>query len=240
MVDAPRCYAKPDAALTPLRLEPRLASWMAAGHPDQVRLSAYLADTDALLQPRVAATPDPLALRLDVALPRHVPLLDQRDLDNYALPLAARLSGTSGRRFASVWAGKRHGEISSACVAQAVLAPGPPTADRVCQVRTTASSATTAYKQQIDDQLRGTEPLADGPVALQLAFSVGPSRNWTNLWKPTIDALGALLGPAEPRRPWHPRDGRVVELGMHCHVESRLGNDILITIAASALPVAAG
>lgn len=29
---------------------------------------------------------DPLALRLDVAIPQHGPLLDQRDLDNYLFP----------------------------------------------------------------------------------------------------------------------------------------------------------
>lgn len=38
-----------------------------------------------------------------------------------------------------------------------------------------------------------------GPLQLELAFAVGeyaPSRvrNWVSLWKPTIDALGRVLG----------------------------------------------
>lgn len=65
LVNAPRFYAKPERAIVPLRVEPRLASWMAADHPDQVRLEAYLAEMDDLLQPKIATTPDPLALRLD-------------------------------------------------------------------------------------------------------------------------------------------------------------------------------
>lgn len=238
LVHAPRFYAKPDRALVPLRVEPRLASWMAVDHPDQIRLEAYLAEMDDLLQPKIVTTRDPLALRLDVAIPHHVSLLGQRDLDNYLFPLVARLSRTSGRRFASVCASKQHAESSWAHVTQALPAPTPMKAERLCQVRTTASSVSTEYKQQIQDQLHGTATLPDGPVALQVSFTVGPSRNWTNLWKPTIDALGALLGWSTPRRTWHPQDGRIIELALHGHVEPELRNDILITIAASRLPTA--
>ncbi len=48
-------------------------------------------------------------------------------------------------------------------------------------VETTASTDGAAYKQGVARQLRGVTPL-------------GPGRNRTNLWKPTIDALGQLLG----------------------------------------------
>jgi hypothetical protein len=235
LVRAPRFYAKPERAIVPLRVGPRLASWMAADHPDQVRLEEYLAEMDDLLQPKIATTPDPLALRLDVAIPHHVPLLDQRDLDNYLFPLVARLTRTSGRRFVSVWASKRHAENSWAHVTQALPVPTPTNTERLWQVRTTAASETTEYKQQIHDQLHGIATLPDGPVALQVNFAIGPSRNWANLWKPTIDALGTLLGWATPRRSWHPRDGRVIELGLHGHVEHPLRNDTLIAITASTL-----
>lgn len=242
MVDAPACtfYAEPRGQRVPLRIQPRLASWMAAGHPDQDRLEAYLTATDELLQPLIAATDDPLALRLDVGMPRGIPLLSQHDLDNYLFPLVTRLSKTSKRRFVSAWSSKRHADVSVACIGQALPLQGAPNADRLCQLRTTASSDKTEYKQQIHDQLRGTAALPDGPVSLQIGFDVGPSRNWTNLWKPTIDALGALLGSDPSGRPWHPRDGRIVELGLHCNVDTELRNDVVITIAASTLPTTAG
>jgi hypothetical protein len=83
---------------TPLRLPvpPRLASWNRAGDPDQIRLAGYLDAAEALLRPRLEQLSGPLALRLDVGLPGSAALLSQRDLDNYLLPLAARLSRAGG------------------------------------------------------------------------------------------------------------------------------------------------
>ncbi|GLY89798.1 hypothetical protein Airi02_077270 [Actinoallomurus iriomotensis] len=101
---------------------------------------------------------------------------------------------------------------------------------RSYSVRTSASSQTTAYKQQIYEQLDHAATLPDGPVSLRLRFSVGPRRNWLNLWKPTIDALGPILGRTAPEKPWHPRDGRIVDLSLHCRVEPSLGNEVAITI----------
>lgn len=98
---------------------------------------------------------------------------------------------------------------------------------------TTASADTTAYKQQIRAGLDGVEPIADGPVALDIAFRVGPRRNWINLWKPTIDALGPILATDAPARQWHPRDGRIVELGLHRAVAPDLGYAVHIDIRAA-------
>jgi hypothetical protein len=232
--DRPRFYARPDGELVALRVRPRLASWEAADHPDQIKLQNYLADTEALLRPDIDSAPGPLALWLDVAIPDNVPLLDQRDLDNYLFPLATRLRKASQRKFVSAWASKHHGGTSGVRVAQAMLAPRP-TATVLHHARTTASSAEPGYKQQIHDQLGGVSALPDGPVALQLSFSVGPAHNWMNLWKPTIDALGTLLGTSTPQ-PWNPQDGRIVELGLHCHIRLEPGFDVDITIAASTVP----
>jgi hypothetical protein len=69
-------------------------------------------------------------------------------------------------------------------------------------------------------------------VHLQLHFTVGPSRNWLNLWKPVIDALGKILGHAPAAPAWAPLDGRIVELGLHCRVDPALGNDVTIAVAA--------
>ena len=76
-------------------------------------------------------------------------------------------------------------------------------------VRTHASSQTEAFKEQIRDQLRDTKPLPPGPVRMQMSFTVGPSRNWLNLWKPAIDALGKILGYGHATAPdsWSPLDG---------------------------------
>ena len=61
---------------------------------------------------------------------------------------------------------------------------------------------------------------------------VGPRRNWLNLWKQTIDALDPLLGRTRPDRAWHPRDGRITELGVHCTVDQFAGNKVVVGIYA--------
>jgi hypothetical protein len=56
---------------------------------------------------------------------------------------------------------------------------------------------------------------------MELAFRVGPGREWTNLWKPAIDALGGILGLAGTR-PWHPRDDRITALSLHRTIDDAL------------------
>ncbi|MGI8537826.1 MAG: hypothetical protein ACR2K2_15405 [Mycobacteriales bacterium] len=69
-------------------------------------------------------------------------------------------------------------------------------------------------------------------MALDIVFGVGPARSWINLWKPTIDALGALLGASSPARPWHPQDGRVTRLSLHCAVDPALGHQVDLVVDA--------
>jgi hypothetical protein len=184
----------------------------------------------------LAAIPGPLALRLDVGLPATTSLLDAHDLDNYLFPLVTRLSKESERPFVSVWGNKRHAEASYLHLAQAAPQPELHWPGPVFQVRTKASGGSTAFKQQIDLQLGGALPLPDGPVGLHIGFRVGPTRNWTNLWKSTIDSLDRLLGRTMPDRLWHPRDGRITELGLSDHTDATLGHDVVISISASPLP----
>src|SRR3546814_6598031 len=75
-------------------------------------------------------------------------------------------------------------------------------------VRTTASTQTRAYKEQIRSAVSSASEIAPGPVQLQLGYVVGPQRNWTSLWKPTIDALDPLLGRTREDRDWHPKEDR--------------------------------
>ena len=220
-----RWYARPEGEALNLRRSPRLASWNKGTDPDQVRLREYLADTAELLAPhRVSG---PWALWLDVGLSIGSDLNNMADLDNFALPLATHLRDEN---LVSVWCTKRHADSSHVIVARAQTAATPATTYRV---RTPASSETKAYKEQVRAAVAHASEILDPAVHLQIAFIVGPQRNWLNLWKPTIDALDPLLGRTHPDRDWHPRDGRIVDLGLHLAVDPSLGHDVVVTIAAT-------
>jgi hypothetical protein len=90
---------------------------------------------------------------------------------------------------------------------------------------------TKAYKEQVRGAVVDAHEIPAGGVRLQIAFVVGPHRNWLSLWKPTIDALDPLLGRTRADRDWHPRDGRITDLGLHVDVDPSLGHDVLVTIA---------
>src|SRR5260370_42657189 len=145
---------------------------------------------------------------------------------------ATRLSRGTAGVLACVWATKQHSPSSLVRIEQAAPASARPPFDRCYTVRTDTSSQSEAFKEQIRDQLGTAWPLPPGPVQIQLCFTVGPSRNWLNLWKPTLDAFGQILGHAPAAAPWAPLDGRIVDLGLHCRVRPVMRNDVLITIAA--------
>jgi hypothetical protein len=221
-----RWYAQPKGEGLALRKPPRLASWNKATDPDQVRLREYLNDTAELLAPAMAIG-RPWALLLDVGLPATRDLIDGADLDNYAFPLATELHDQD---LVSVWCTKRHGDTSRVLVAPAHQTPGPST---TYKVRTTASAQTKAYKEQVRSAVTHASQIPTGAVQLQLAFVVGPQRNWLTLWKPTIDALDPLLGRTREDWDWHPEDGRITNLGLHLDVDPSLGHDVMVSIAAA-------
>lgn len=233
---ADAAFAMPGGQPLRLPVSPRLASWNRAGDQDQVRLAGYLDAAEALLRPRIEQLNGPLALRLDVGLPGPAALLDQRDLDNYLLPLATRLSRVGTGTLACVWGTKQHAGSSQVRIERAVPAATAPPPGHRYTVRISASSQSAAFKEQIREQLNGASPIPAGPVRMQLCFTVGPTRNWLNLWKPTIDSLGQILGHGPNAGPWSPLDGRIVDLGLHCRVNPSLVNDVLIAIAATHTP----
>ena len=222
----PKWYRRPEGEGTALRKVPRLASWNKSTDPDQVRLRDYLEDTAQLVPPRLTAS-GPWALLLEVGLPATRDLVDMADLDNYAFPLATRLRNED---LVAVWCTKRHAETSRVLAAPAHETTGPGT---TYTVRTTASTSTTAYKEQVRSAVAHAAEIPTGPVQLQLAFVVGPQRNWLTLWKPTIDALDPLLGRTREDRDWHPQDGRITDLGLHVTVDASLGHDVLLSITAA-------
>ena len=225
-------FARPDSQPLQLPVPPRLASWNKGGDPDQVRLAEYLAAADELLCARYQQLSGPLALRLDVGLSPAADLLDQRDLDNYLYPLATCVSRGITGVLACVWGTKQHSASSFVRIERAVPALARPSFDCCYTVRTNASSQSAAFKEQIRDQLSTATPLPPGPVRMQLSFTVGAGRNWMNLWKQTIDALGQILGHTPTAAPWAPLDGRIVDLGLHRCVDPAMGNDVLIAITA--------
>ncbi|RYB88515.1 hypothetical protein EUA06_20465 [Nocardioides glacieisoli] len=149
------------------------------------------------------------------------------DLDNYAFPLATHLRSED---LVSVWCTKRHADTSRVLVAPARETPAP---EATYTVRTTASSQVKPYKEQVRAAVAGDAEIPAGGVQLQVAFVVGPHRNWLNLWKPTIDALDPLLGRTRAERDWHPKDGRITDLGLHVAIDPSLGHDVVVTIAAA-------
>lgn len=228
-----RWYHRPDGEGTVLRKAPRLASWNKSTDPDQVRLRDYLEDTAELLAPAMVAS-GPWVLALEVGLPAGRDLVDMADLDNYAYPLASRLRA---KDMVSVWCSKRHADTSRVFIAPARETAGP---SATHTVHTTASAQTTAYKEQVRSAVLGASEIPGSGVQLQLAYVVGPQRNWLTLWKPTIDALDPLLGRTRENRDWHPLDGRITDLGLHVTVDPSLGHDVLVSIAAAPVVGEAG
>jgi hypothetical protein len=221
-----RWYRRPDGEGVVLRKAPRLASWNKATDPDQVQLRDYLEDTAELLAPVMVAT-RPWVLALEIGLPAGRDLVDMADLDNYAFPLATRLRTAD---LVSVWCTKKHEATSRVVIGPAQEISGP---TKTHTARTTVSAQTTAYKEQVRAAVAGATEIPAGAVQLQLAFVVGTQRNWLNLWKPTIDALDPLLGRTRDDRDWHPKDGRITDLGLHVNVEPSLGHDVMVSIAAA-------
>jgi hypothetical protein len=193
---------------------------------------AFIDYACSIVDNSIAATPDPLSIWLDVGLPGEVPLLALNDLDNYLFPFVPILGKRVGRRFTSVWASKRHAATSYLAVGQS-LDVADPGGECAFWVETSVSYEKAAYKEAIRDQLTAARRLPDGAVALQLAFVVGPGRAWANLWKPTIDALGPILGRDENAQEWNIRDGRITALGLHCTIDPDHGQDVGIAIRAA-------
>jgi hypothetical protein len=135
-------FHRPEGSKLQLRVVPQLACWEKAGHPNQVRLTEYLDDTEALVA--ASRVDGRWALRLDVGLAPRRDLLNMSDLDNYAHPLAWRLKDPG---LVSVWCTKQHGEQSFVRI-EAAHETSLPTTD-VLVAKTTASASTRAYKEQI-------------------------------------------------------------------------------------------
>jgi len=181
---------------------------------------------DEEAEPAVAQIAGDVALDLTIGVPAGHPLTQGCRLDNYLLLVASQLGQ---RRIPAVFGRKIHGNVSSLRVGPARYRADdvPP----VMQVRASGQPEAPDWKEQvrhacaaaIDNDGLGTEA-----VLLDVAFAVSSLRNWTDLWKPTIDALGPLLGTDSSEAPWAPRDDRIVEVGLHRTTDDSVGHDVEI------------
>ena len=216
-------YGPPAASPIQLAHRPQVLSWDAAGSWPQERLRPYRQEIAASF---AGVEGDNLSFRLSCGLGPTASLEAAGDLDNLLVPVIDALGRS---RFVGAWGAKDARAAST-------LAVGPPTridpatlaAWHHVAVHTKASAGTEAWKQEIAAQLVACTPIPPSDaVAMVIAFTVGAGRAWPNLWKPAIDATGQILGVPGPRR-WHPRDCRIVELGLSVEVDPSLGWDILL------------
>lgn len=218
-------YSRPTGRAARLIVEPQLASWDRTGSPAQVRLDNFLCHVDDLAAPMLTVD-GLLAVELTVGLPDDVPLTaGGRDLDNYLLPLAQRLGPA---RIAAMFGRKIHGS-SSLTIAPAQLGQARAAAQFSGQL--SGSYERKEWKAALRDLLLQAghlkAPAGAGPASMDIAVTTGPGRNWANLWKPLIDSFGPVLGE-DARRPFHPNDDRITELGLHHQVDAALGYDVMI------------
>lgn len=204
---------------------PRLESWERRDDPAQVALREFVSYVHELIDPAVEALDGPLAFHLHVALPDQFDPLWERDLDNYLFPIARTLPA----RVVSVWGTKGRGTQSSVRLQKPIPAPRP--SPMFAVPRSSVSEA--AWKVAVHGAVEEGHELPEGPLGLQLGYTVGPELNWPSLWKPSIDGLSPLLGRTYPDRDWNPLDGRIVRLGLHKSVDLSYGREASMDIYAA-------
>lgn len=198
----------------------------------QSRIDRFLDDSEKLVSSDLAALCGSTALLLNVGLPSSRPLLQQPDLDRYAFLLSERLKQISGKQFASVWCTKRHSEISTISVGSAAPVQSS-SFGQTATLMTRRSYAKDQFKSEIRDAVADLTPIEDGPVALHISYVTGFPRTWANLWRPTIEGLGGLLGMCNPSKPWDVDAGRIVQLALHHRTEGpSLRHSVQITVTA--------
>jgi hypothetical protein len=222
MTDMAKVYRRPVGVMRH-SVKPQLASGDRAAHPSQVKLARFLGHVDAIAGPVLATVSGRIAAELIVGFTDGVALTDGgHNLDNYLFPVAQRLGP---QRVAAIFGRKIHGP-SSLAVGPAQLDTGEVTPQ--FSTRMAGSYERREWKQKLHDRLAVQAAVINpGPVALTIALTTGPDRNWVSLCKPLIDAFGSVLGD-DPARPSHPHDDRIVSLALHHTIDARIGRDVII------------
>jgi hypothetical protein len=217
-------YCRPAHRIA-LTVKPQLASWDFAGSPGQVRLGDFLDHAEAAAAPMIAAVDGRLAVELSVGLRGELALTSGgRDLDNYLSPLAQRLGPA---RIAAMFGRKVRGP---SFLAVGLAQPDHVASSPQFSAQIAGSYVREEWKVTLRERLLEVRPAvpAVGAIAMTIGITTGPGRNWTNIWKPLIDAFGPVLGE-NPERPFHPNDDRITSLGLHHNVNAAIGHDVIIT-----------
>ena len=219
---------KPGAILKTLpNIEPRVASWNKKTDPEQVRVQTYLDKLESALTslPRVGGD---LFLHMDIDVEKPARLLHHCDLENYLTPVVYRLGA---QHFKFVSAEKRVGGGSQLVIGRAdplIDTDGLQEWEHV-SIRAGSGTGTTAWKARLRETLARScsKPLPPGiPVEVHLAWRCSPGRNWVNLWKPTGDTMGPVLGEPFANKPFYPNDDRIVRLGLHLNLDQQIGHAV--------------
>lgn len=209
-------------------ITPLLASWERNSHPAQIRLRSYLEAVASQLLPLPENAPLYLHLDVDVQDPQR--LLRHYDLENYLTPLFGSRWLPSAR-FVLVTAKKYVGGGSR--ISWGLATPAP-SADEDAwfyfSINAGRGASHHAWKDRIRNGLASSSPnlVSPGPARVRLAWRVASRRNWSSLWKPTGDAMGPVLGFADPLKPYNLDDDRIVDLELHRNVDDDLGHDVMV------------
>lgn len=211
---------------------PLVAQWEKNSHPAQVRLHRYLAWLQGELA-RYIENENTLFLDLEIDVVKDKNLLNRYDLENFLTPLFSSRC-LDAHQFVLVFGRKKVGGGSSLAVGKAVSMTGdhPYGEWQHFNCSPGAGAGSKAWKERIRAALEMSAPevIGNEPIEVQLAWQVGPRRNWVNLWKPTGDAMGPVLGYVKPGNLYHPHDDRIVHLIMHKTVDRSMDNEVEVGI----------
>jgi hypothetical protein len=196
-------------------IEPVLDCWDKQTSKTQGKLQGYLDKLKKDLGPLPSAERK-LFLHMNIVVhPEHY--LRDHDLDNYLRPVVYALGAT---HFVFVSATKRMEGESQLLVGIAEpreeLAEQPSWTHALIDAGR-GSVAKKDWKIRIRETLlaQQQQQVMPEPVEVALLWRCSSRRNWTYLWKPTIDATGPVLGEPNDHNPFAPDEGRIVSLGLH-------------------------
>jgi hypothetical protein len=170
-----------------------------------------------------------LFLHFEVAVQGERHLLEDHDLENYLTPLFGTQC-LDPNCFALVTAKKKVGGMSFLRIG---AIPEQPSSDsrawETCPP--ILLSAGLAESRERKEQLRAHlakwgQPIADGPVAVEMTWRCSSKRNWVNLWKPTGDAMAPILGG----KGFNPRDDRIVALAFRHELDETLNHSVQVAV----------
>lgn len=214
--------------------EPLLDPWQKSTHPAQIALQSYLSKLSQQIQPLShLGFPLYMHMRVDQQYLRERKR-GKGDLENYLSPVAKMLSKLMG--LALVSGEFCEGSGSTITIGQAIPLSATEFATHWKHLTYIPNSgyAKRDYKQNLKDALVAVQPqiMTLNHLLLHLSVNCNSSKiNWINLWKPTVDALGPIVGEVSPprlRQPFNPRDDRITQVNLHLSSNPTVSNKVQI------------